>query len=467
MIVPKGAQMPRSPIRIPRSEQGSYFCRVDRASFNLTNLVEDTVESVTAFALRYVYTNLILLWSPRAVVFHILKHNRWFRITRPYSYGFASFFVLILAVSVTNAFNKDDTLGAFFQWLFGGSFSLSEFAKSPSAVTLLFTSAPALLSLFVAAWASAAVTALILVPPRRERRLFAPIYFGLTYIIALLLIMLGLAAVAEFLFRAFVAAPNSGGGFLGPDFMFYEGRAIAVFAILLVVLGVTLCRMLWAFSAVAGKARGRRGSRVVRVALAWVFAFCSIWGAIALAALISIGVRVLSEPSPAPPANAQLACFGRSTDVAFAGGGVAPAFQQSFSKKPFLGQSFAIVVKNDGDADVDLQEDVALSGEWAACTDLKNVRSCKKQCETCRGDTGTAKIVEPQPIGGVIIVPKKGMVGVRVRVSALSREAEVAQYVSLPDFKFESTRFPDLTQASENKCEPFQSDAFSNLFKDK
>jgi hypothetical protein len=144
--------MPRSPIRIPRSEQGSYFCRVDRASFNLTNLVEDTVESVTAFALRYVYTNLILLWSPRAVVFHILKHNRWFRITRPYSYGFASFF-------------------------------------------------------------------LILVPPRRERRLFAPIYFGLTYIIALLLIMLGLAAVAEFLFRAFVAAPDSGGGFLGQRFL--------------------------------------------------------------------------------------------------------------------------------------------------------------------------------------------------------------------------------------------------------
>jgi hypothetical protein len=454
----RSAASRKSPIHIPTTAQGSYFARGQQAAFNLTNLVEDTVESLAAFLLRYAYTNCLILWSPRALVFHILKRNRWFLMTRPYSYCFASFFVVVVVYSVFDTFlTGESSSGSFLQSIFGQHFSLSEFEKSPSASALLLASAPALLSLFVMAWLGAAAVSLILVPRRRLRRLFAPVYFGMAYLVGFLLMTLGLLPVA--VYGVYQVVPHDP-PFMGPQegVLALTAALLMMSIILIVALAVTAGRTIVAFAAVAGRPKAMTWGRRGRLSAAWLVAFCSLWGAVVLSRYISIGVRVATE-GPSPPAAAShrplISCFNSNEeDKELAGGGPSLTVQQSPSRNPLLGHVFKFVVMNDGEEGVDLQESLKVDGRLTTCKNLQDVGSCKPDPYSSPLPSAIAKIIEPQPAGGAVIVPPKSMVGISVQVGSLMPSAATAQFVSNFEFRFNSGRFPGFMPTSGNSCKP-------------
>jgi hypothetical protein len=450
----RSADSRKSPIHIPTSERGSYFVRGQQAAFNLTNLVEDTVESLAAFVVRYAYTNCLILWSPRALVFHILKHNRWFLVTRPYSYCFASFFVVVVVYSVVDAFlfvaesSSESSSESVLESIFGQHFSLSEFEKSPSASALLLASAPALVSLFVTAWLGAAAVSLILVPRRRLRRLFAPVYFGMTYLVGFLLMTLGLLPAP--VYGVYLVVPRDPAG----DVLIVSLLVVSI--ILIVALAVTVGRTIVAFAAVAGRPKAVTWGRRGRLSTAWLVAFCSLWGSVVLSRYISVGVRVASEgpnPPPATSHRALISCFGSKEDWELAGGGPSLTVQQSPSRNPLLGYIFKFVVMNDGEEGIDLKESLVVYGRLTTCTNLQDAGSCKPARSSSY--SATAKIIEPQPAGGAVIVPPKSMVGMSVQVGSLRPSAAEAQFVSNFEFEFYSGRFPGFMWSDNgNSCKP-------------
>ena len=118
-----------------------YFARSEDSSFNIANIIEDLIDSIVGFTFRYIYTTGMLLWSPRIITFHILTRNRRLRVTRPYSYFFAS--ILFLAVAIAAA--ADEETSKHLESLFPASADLgSILLEEPDSVKLFLSLGPVL-----------------------------------------------------------------------------------------------------------------------------------------------------------------------------------------------------------------------------------------------------------------------------------------------------------------------------------
>jgi hypothetical protein len=361
--------------------------------------------------------------------------------------------------SVVDTFSEAPSSSeSFLPTIFGQHFSLSEFEKSPSASALLLASAPALMSLFVTAWLGAAAVSLILVPRRRLRRLFAPVYFGMAYLVGFLLMTLGLLPAA--VYGVYLVVPHDPAssivGVQIPEGTFALAVSTMVISIILIIaLAVTVWRTIVTFAAIAGRPKLERDPR--RLLAAWLVAFCSLWGAVVLSRYISVGVRVATEgPNPPPAASHRplISCFGSAAHTELAGGGPSLTVQQSPSRKPLLGHVFKFVLTNDGEEGIDLQESLWVDGRLATCDNLQDAGSCK--LDRYSSPSAMATIIEPQPAGGAVIVPGKSMVGISVQVGSLTEDAAKAQFASNFDFNFNSGRFPDFMsiRGNRNSCKP-------------
>jgi hypothetical protein len=434
------------------ARRAHYFARGEGSAFNISNIIEDTIEAVVGFTLRFVYTNALLFWSPRVIVFHILTHDRQLRITRPYSYFFASFLLFTAAFTLSLAFEA--RWAELLEYRFGKILSFREFLKHPGVETTLVSLAPALFGVLIITWIAAILVSAVLVPPRWMRRLLTPIYFGIVYIAGLYFLALGSLALSEALFWATLEAQPPKGYI---DVPYQEVLAFAVYGAFWLVISVTLARLLAAFSTIGARRGWRRLTRILRTTVAWFVVSAALFAAVASTALIptaahDVSARLDLRTKKGPVVKLSCAPAANAESV-FAGGGAATQFQSTRQATPFLRQAFDVLVINEG-TDLDLKEMVALSGHTARCSDLSSAASCKSSGES---QLGMARIVEPSPTAGMVIIPEKGMLGVRVEVIELtSAWAQSAQFVSAPSFEFSSARFPGLRQMWGAKCEPFR-----------